>query len=129
MNFNIWTAEISVAFKMIVFFCFCFFIHTAGNRHKQNSQPRKETREDKSRFRWRRAHKDASQGTHTSKIETISFTARIPQNQRMPRCGERLHDQKHVQFTPAYEVQPSQNQSSHEKHDKNCDTLTPPSRS
>ena len=92
MNFNIWTAEISVAFKMIGFFCFCFFIHTAGNRHKQNSQFCKEIREDKFRFWWRRVHKDASQGMYMSKIEKKILTARILQNQRMLSCGECFHD-------------------------------------
>jgi hypothetical protein len=49
-------------------------IHTAGNRHKQNSQFCKEIREDKFRFWWRRVHKDASQGMYMSKIEICFFT-------------------------------------------------------
>ena len=36
--------------------------------------------------------KDASQGMYMSKIEILSFTARILQNQRMLCCGKCIHD-------------------------------------
>jgi hypothetical protein len=67
-------------------------LHTAGNRHKQNSWFCKEIREDNFRFWWRRVHEDASQGMYMSKFEIFFFTARILQNQRMLCCGECFHD-------------------------------------
>ena len=69
-----------------------YHLHTAGNRHKQNSRFCKEIREDNFRFWWRRVHEDASQGMYMSKIEISFFTARILQNQRMLCCGECFHD-------------------------------------
>ena len=98
---------------------FTTYAFTADNRHKQNSRFCKEIREDNFRFWWRRVHEDASQGMYMSNIEICFFTARI-----LLCCGECFHEQKHVQFIVVYELQLSQNQSSHEKHDENCDNLT-----